>query len=920
MIKKYPWHLVYLIFVLLCLTNIFQKLKWSVPTDNIHWESTSEGLVCRESPPLSPIKKGDILLTVNNYPITTTMDLARALKNRTYQAYEIEREGIAKLVGVDIYARYTPFSYYILVFSGLLFIILTLQILNTTLKKKEGFSPPIYFYLMSLSFSGFLIFSPTGSYNVTDFIYLGLDRLCYTFFPAFLLHYLLYFPIKLKIARTLKTRMVRFAIYFPPVVLFIVSMIYILPRMLKPDMAVLIPTLNRIRHISFLYFNIYLILAIIFVLLSNLWLIIKRKEKRYLFPLIGVCTGLPAMLISNSVTWSGRGSTPAISNASAFFLIFLPVGLTFFLSHRKFSDIEIAIKKTIATASIFVFIFGAFFSLGSTMEQNKILGIFWSVAVILTAGLLYRPLEETVLKYFDKVFFRGAADFKRILNELIQSFRNERNLSLIASNFLNTINNGFLLQKSSFIVHNRKNLFFSLPGKRKIVLSDRFINDLTRNDNIVFFKADDFERRHPRDFKLFKEINFLQFLPLKSQGKLIGVVALGPKADNTYLTVEDWDILFNISSALTLSVENASLYSELETRLNEIGLLKEFNENIIKNINIGIVVMTRLNIIKTWNEFMSKKFRITPDTAVGTKAHMIFDHSLWKDIFKKKHGVSSIHNVKVDIEEEEFIFDIHISPLKDNFGKEIGTILVFEDVTEKVAMQTQLLTSEKMASLGLLSAGIAHEVNTPLTGISSYCQFILDNPGDPENIDLTLKIQEQVQRANKIIRTLLDFSRQKGEAPTELDLNHLINGSIALVEHRFKKKNIQLKKEFDFQNKIYGFSTRLQQMFINLLINAADAVADDGGSISIIGTETDTDLTIRIKDNGKGIDPKHIKRIFDPFFTTKDMGEGTGLGLSITYAIVQEHYGDIIVNSKLNKGTTFMITLPIESPLRSIKI
>jgi signal transduction histidine kinase len=225
-----------------------------------------------------------------------------------------------------------------------------------------------------------------------------------------------------------------------------------------------------------------------------------------------------------------------------------------------------------------------------------------------------------------------------------------------------------------------------------------------------------------------------------------------------------------------------------------------------------------------------------------------------------------------------------------------------------------------MASLGLLSAGIAHEVNTPLTGISSYCQFILDNPQDPENIHMILKIQDQVQRANKIIRSLLNFSRQKGEVPTELDLNRIINESIALVEHTLKKKNITLNKDYNFKNKLFGYSIRIQQMFINLLINAYDAITDSNGLISISGLETNSDVMIRIKDNGKGIDPRYMKKIFDPFFTTKGKGKGTGLGLSITYTIVQEHYGDITVNSKLGKGTTFIVTFPTKSPLRSIKI
>jgi two-component system, NtrC family, sensor kinase len=922
MIKKYPWHFVYLLFVILCLINIFQKLKWSTDTDNILWQKINNDFVCVEAPPNSTIKKGDKLYAVNNFEINNKVDIYRVIQKRKLARYDIERDGISKIVRVDIVTKYTSTSYYILAFSGILLILLTLRILNTTLIKKKGFQPPTFFFLMSLSFSGFLIFSPTGAYNTTDFIFLVLDRISFIFFPALMLHYSLYFPIKLRILRYVNPKLIKLLIYLIPSTILFLNAFFLLPSLVSPVQPLILLTINHFRQIVSNYFGFFILLSLTSFISSNLWFIFKRKQKRFWIPLCGVCIGIPSTLIINGFLPATGKSTATVMHFLPILTAFLPVSLTYYLGHRKFTDIENIIKKTLSVASIFIFIFGIFFFLGSAIEQNKLLGIFWSMAAIMTAGLLYRPIEETVHKFFERLFFKGAAGFKKKLTELIQSFRNERDLTAIATNFLNTINSGFQLRKSAFIIHSRKNIFYSMPEKRKMLFSNNFRSHLFQNENLIIFSSADFERRYPKDYRMLKDMNYFQFLPLKTQDKLIGFVAFGPKEDKTYLSVEDWDIMFNISSPLTLSVENATLYSELENQLSEISLLKEFNENIIENINVGIVVLTRLNIIKTWNEFMEAKFRIKADEAIGKKAHNTLGHNLWKQIYREKRSVklSSIHNVKVVIDDEELIFDIHISPLKNSQQKIIGTIVVFEDVTEKLMMQNQLVTSEKMASLGLLSAGIAHEVNTPLTGISSYCQFILDNPEDPENIELTMKIQEQVQRANKIIRSLLNFSRQKGEIPTELDMNKLLNESVALVEHSLKKKNIAVKKEYEFKNKMFGFTTRLQQLFINLLINAGDAISNPEGVISILGSETDADITIRVKDNGKGIDQKYLKKIFDPFFTTKEMGKGTGLGLSISYNIVEEHYGQISVNSKLDKGTSFIINFPVKSPLRSIKL
>ncbi len=917
MIKKYPWYFVFVVFVILCLANIFLKLQWNTPTDNIVWEKTSQGLVCKEAPENSQVKTGDILHTINSYVIKSKTDLAWVISKRKYCRYEIERDELLKDVGVEISTRYTSFSYYILAFSGILMLLLTLRILNINIQKRKGFSPPPHFYLMTLTFSGFLIFSPTSSYAAGDFIYLFLDRVCFLFFPAFLLQYSLYFPIKSRLLRKFNPMALKLAIYIPPSALLLLNVLFLVRSITAEDPYLLQLLITNFRQSALKYFALYLYISLIFFLISNLTLIIRKKEKRFILPLAGISTSITLLLIFYFLL-----ETPLpLLNLVLLLLALMPVSLTYFLGHRKFTDIENVIRKTVSITLVFPFIFGIYFFLGSTIEQNKLLGIFWSITAILTAGLLYKPIETTVHLYFEKFFLRGSYNFKRKLRTLMESMPTERDLYSLSTSFLDTINNGFQLQDSTLIVHHRKNIFHTLPDKKKLLLSSNFRNNLFRSNQLVLYSTVDFQKRYPKDYRVMKEMNYFQFLPLKTPDKLIGLVAFGPKQDNTYLSVEDWELLFSISSPLSLSVENAVLYSELTSQLDEINLLKEFNEDIIENISLGIVVLSGLNIIKTWNSVMEEKFKIPAEKAINSKGYSIFGGDLWKKVFGPRKGISTLDNVAVDIDGEELVFDIFISPLKDNSGRQMGTIMVFEDVTEKVMIQNQLLTSEKMASLGLLSAGVAHEVNTPLTGISSYCQLILDNPEDPENIEMISRIQEQVQRANKIIRSLLDFSRQKGEQPMELDINKIINESIALVEHKLKKKNIQLELEYDFQHKVHGFSTRLQQLFINLLINAADAISNvEDGRISISGFETENQLFIRLKDNGQGMDLQLQDKIFDPFFTTKAEGKGTGLGLSIAYTIVEEHYGEIKVNSKVNKGTTFTITLPVRSPLRSMKL
>jgi two-component system NtrC family sensor kinase len=922
MIKKYPWHFIFALFILISLTNIFQKLKWSSASDGIVWENSEKGLVCFSSAQNSPIKPGDILLAVNKYTINNKIDLLRSIVERNYCRYEIESQGILKNVGVDIHQVFTPFSYYILVFVGILAILLTLGILNVHIKQETLFPPPQVFFILSLTLSGFLIFSPSGDYGVSDFIFLTLDTFCYLVFPAVLLQYSLQYPLRNKFFKKFSSRFRYLIIYLPPLSILLLNIYYILQNIFITDPEILTTVINHFRAVSQKYFALYLFLSWATIVASSLNLILKKKQKRYLFPLIGISLSFISLLL---LTFSPQASlfpVAPIAYISMFFLPFLPLSLVYFLTQRRLTDIENIIKKTLSISSLFIFIFGIYLFLGLNIEQNKLLGIFWSIAAILMAGLLFKPLEKTIQKLSEKLFYRETFNFKRKLKELESSISTQRDLHSLSVNFLEIIKRGFQLQDCALLIHYKNNMFYLLPERNRLFLSRPFRDAISNHETVVFLSEQEFKTKFPLDQSALQQNKFLQFLPLHISDRLVGIVAMGRKTNGTYLTVEDLELMSSISAPLALSVENAFLYSRLETQLTELNLLKEFNENIIENINLGIMVVSRLNQVQTWNSFMEERLQIKRQKALHKKASQILGSEFWAKIQTSQPGTHTLRNVKVSNQDNEPIYDVYISPLKNESGNISGRIFVFEDVTDKINIQNQLITSEKMASVGLLAAGIAHEINTPLTGISSYCQFLLDNPDDSENHELVSKMHDQVLRANKIVRTLLDFSRQKGQQPLPVNLNKVIEESAALVEHKLKKKSILFKKEYDFKLNFHGFSTRLQQLFINLFINAIDAIdnVNGKGQISLQGEETSEQIIIRFKDNGRGIKEKLLEKIFDPFFTTKEIGKGTGLGLSIVYSIVKEHFGNIEVRSKLDRGTTFIITFPTQSPLRRMSL
>ena len=260
------------------------------------------------------------------------------------------------------------------------------------------------------------------------------------------------------------------------------------------------------------------------------------------------------------------------------------------------------------------------------------------------------------------------------------------------------------------------------------------------------------------------------------------------------------------------------------------------------------------------------------------------------------------------------LVNVATTPLRDSEGAIAGTIVIVEDISARVQLEEQLQISEKMASIGLLAAGVAHEVNTPLTGISSFTQMLLEGAdADDPRTKVLEKIERQTFRAAKIVNGLLNLARPAKVDSGPVDLNAVINDVLSLLEHQLRTGSIQLRKELSpTPLVVQGIEYKLQQVFLNLFMNARDAMPK-GGWLTVVTRPAAAGAQVEIADTGSGIPAEQLSRIYDPFFTTKEIGNGTGLGLSITYGILQEHDGAITCESALGQGTRFTLTLPLAS-------
>jgi len=227
--------------------------------------------------------------------------------------------------------------------------------------------------------------------------------------------------------------------------------------------------------------------------------------------------------------------------------------------------------------------------------------------------------------------------------------------------------------------------------------------------------------------------------------------------------------------------------------------------------------------------------------------------------------------------------------------------------------ESQLIQSAKMATIGTLAGGVAHEINNPLGAILTNTQMLLMEVKDPEQQKELKLIEEGTKRCRDIVRTLLKYSRKpEFDEFKSINLNNIIADTCNLVQHQLDKENIKIEVEYGEIPNINGNSNELQQVFTNLILNARDAIKKTGkpGKITIRTFQEGIFIVSQVIDNGCGIPKENMDRIFDPFFTTKDVGEGTGLGLAISYKIIEKHNGKVEVSSKVDKGTTFTIRFP----------
>lgn len=343
-------------------------------------------------------------------------------------------------------------------------------------------------------------------------------------------------------------------------------------------------------------------------------------------------------------------------------------------------------------------------------------------------------------------------------------------------------------------------------------------------------------------------------------------------------------------------------------------------QSIIQNYSDAVIALDNDNKIFFWNKGAERIFGYTAEEMLGKTVDPIIPTELkekeelqWliEETLKKGY-IENYETERITKDGRRIVVNLSRSLIKDESGEILGSIAIIRDVTKMKELEKQIQHSDKLALVGQIAAGIAHEIGTPLNVISGNAEYIIMEYGEDNPYREELEtIISQAERIANLIRQLLEFARPRKPNYRTVNVNRELYHVIELLKHQFERANIKLKLKLQEDiPTIYADCSQIHQVFLNIIVNAIQAISQNG----VVEIETfarDGYVNIKFKDNGIGILPEHMDKIFEPFFTTKEAGKGTGLGLAVSKRIVDEHGGKIEVESTFGKGATFIVKFPI---------
>ena len=914
-----------IVLVVFAALNLEQRGLYQLPDDGVSWVDTSQGvkawIVVRGGPAdRAGIREGDILAALSGKAVRRAADaVSEIFRSGVWSQvhYQLVRNGRAFQTSVVLAPQESSGSIRrYLELIGLLYLCVGAFLLV----RRWAVPKVLHFYLFCLASFVLCTLSYTGKLNLFDWTIYWLSVVALLTQPALFLHFCLSFPARLDLVS--RRRYVFPMVYVPGILLLVIHIL-----LASGIMALPVP------------------------LLAERW-ILDRVELSYLAAFFGA--GALALeyayrrvrvpLLKTQLKWVRLGAFLAVVPFAAFYVVpyflgfvptalmklsvlslaFLPLTFAYAIVRYRLMDVDTIFQRgvayTLATATIvalyfgFIALFADFFR--STIPITGRGG--WVLAIIVTA-FLFQPLANWIQSRLERFFNPERYDYRRTLlefaRELTSELRVDRLLDGIAERLTETLNVDRL---AVFLADERGGLRLaksrdtSYGGALDLSFLDPRRPDLA--EGYLFF-----DTFRPYGFSAaaqatLEQLSLHYYLPMRVKARTLGYLGLGKTRGGDYLSSQDVDLLRTIAGYLSIALENARLYESLEDKAFEYQALKDFSENIIESSDGGVVACDLDGRVESWNHGMERLYGLNRSEVLGKKLEEVFPAELLAELPRpsEPRGSAGLYKFRLRAAHgTELIVNLSAVPLVGKDKQVLGRLLILNDLSERVSLEDQLVQAEKLSSIGLLAAGVAHEVNTPLAVISSQAQMLMKQmPLEDSRTRILEKVIKQAFRASEIVNNLLKFSRVSGREFVDLDLNKVIRETLSLAEPMLRSSkisvNVQLASSLPSTS---GNQGKLQQVFMNLILNARDAMPR-GGELTVATECENSTVHVEFSDTGVGISPEDLKKIFDPFFTTKSTSRGTGLGLAVTYGIIHEHAGKIQVESQIGHGTSFRLEFP----------
>ncbi|MFY9824249.1 MAG: ATP-binding protein [Thermoanaerobaculia bacterium] len=872
--------------------------------------------------PKTGLRPGDEILTVNGHEVPTRDQLVEGLRERPASELGFTRGD--QFLRLQYHRPPLQIDFPYLIFCLISVVYLGIG-LYTLLRQKDG--QGFLFYLWCLTSAALYLFTlapPPGA--ARTLIYLG-DELARLLLPVLTLHLFLVFPTPLASAATAATPETRTAgwirrltpfFYLPAAAMMALQLDMVLNHGHMVFGKVTPARLAALDRIELLYFAV-LLLAAVGVLFWRLrrgaaW----EQHRQMQWMAWGVACGyLPFLALYFAPLALHLQPSQLLTSAAVLPLGLVPLTFAYAVLRYKLWDIEVIVRDTISlTLTLLLGIIG--FSLvdlainhGISKELSLARNLLSFLSGLGIAGLLV-PTRGAISSALERIHYRDTFGKRKALTGLGRELLQERDLGRLCSALLDRIQeavdveatNLYLLQGEALAVIRPEP---GLPGRVPLdVLGlDLWTRDFERLSGVgVSMPAE-----YPLPGRLFAA-GYRYAFPLTVRGRGIGIALAGFKRDHMPLNSEDTDLIRHLLNQAALAIENAQLVGQLQLQLEEVRQLQSYTEGIFESSPAGIAVLDGERRLQSANSAFAGIVGRSRDEVSGLSLETVLPVQPLP-----APGEGPVEARWSDAQGRERHLQLSLASFEHGWRQGLY-VLVVHDVSERVAMENALHEKDRLAALGMLAAGVAHEVNTPITGISSYAQMLLQEtaPSDP-HYDILKKVERQTFRASRIVNNLLDHARSRQKERSPVVVAPLVSECLDLLAERLSQSHISLQwtpssVDSSRQIQVLGCDGELQQVFTNLIVNAVDAMHDTGGRLTVELTANDMLVTLRVKDTGPGVPADKLEMIFQPFYSTKLSRGGTGLGLSISTEIVQRHGGTLRVVSPPGEGACFLVELP----------